>query len=79
MSRDPYRVLGVSSNMSEEEIHVVYRKLAKQYHTDMDGGDVTKFQEIQKAWSEIKKEKGLPKRVKCGVPTHISLFNFRRV
>jgi len=48
MMRDPYQILGVDKNASQEEIKTAYRKLAKKYHPDL-GGDPEKFKEINEA------------------------------
>ena len=60
MGTDPYQVLGVSPNASEDEIRQAYRRLAKQYHPDLNPGDKTaaqKMNEINAAYDAIKNGK----------------------
>ena len=51
--RDYYEVLGVSKNATDEEIKRSFRKLAKQYHPDVnkDPGAEEKFKEIGEAYA----------------------------
>ena len=56
---NPYEVLGVSENASDEEIKAAYRKLAKKYHPDNYAdsplADVAeqKMKEINEAYDTI--------------------------
>ena len=54
---DPYKILGVSPNASDEEIKQAYRRLAKKYHPDLNPGDeqaAQKMQQINAAYEQIK-------------------------
>ncbi|MGN1004503.1 MAG: J domain-containing protein [Oscillospiraceae bacterium] len=57
MNNDPYSVLGVSHDASEDEIKQAYRRLAKKYHPDLNPGDpeaARKMNEINAAYEQIK-------------------------
>eukprot|EP00927_Polykrikos_kofoidii_P018727 TRINITY_DN18714_c0_g1_i1.p1 TRINITY_DN18714_c0_g1~~TRINITY_DN18714_c0_g1_i1.p1 ORF type:complete len:479 (-),score=77.83 TRINITY_DN18714_c0_g1_i1:267-1703(-) len=51
-SEDYYQVLGVSRNASEKELKQAFRKLARQYHPDVnkESGSQEKFQNIARAY-----------------------------
>ena len=54
-SRNYYDVLGVSKNADEKEIKSAFRKLAKQYHPDInkEPGAEEKFKEIGEAYAVL--------------------------
>lgn len=52
--RDYYEVLGVNKSASADEIKKAFRKAAVQHHPDKEGGDETKFKEINEAYEVLK-------------------------
>ena len=57
MFDDPYKILGVSKDATDDEIKQAYRRLAKQYHPDRNPGDeaaAKKMQQINAAYEQIK-------------------------
>ena len=57
MGSDPYKVLGVSPDASDEEIKKAYRELTKKYHPDLNPGDeaaAAKMNDINTAYDAIK-------------------------
>ncbi len=58
--KDYYNILGVSRNASEREIKQAYRRLARQYHPDVNPGDKSaeaKFKEIKEAHEVLSDKK----------------------
>ena len=62
MNKDPYQVLGVPRDASEEEIKKAYRRLCMKYHPDANVNNPDKaaaeerFKEVQQAYETIMKK-----------------------
>ncbi|MQN01643.1 MAG: J domain-containing protein [Lachnospiraceae bacterium] len=60
---NPYDVLGVSPNATDEEIKHAYRELSRKYHPDANANNPLKdlaeekFKQVQEAYEEIMKER----------------------
>lgn len=58
---NPYNILGVSENASDDEIKKAYRKLSRKYHPDANINNPNKeqaeekFKQIQQAYQDIQK------------------------
>jgi len=52
VSATPYEVLGVSAEISNDELRVAYRRLLRETHPDT-GGDSARFIAVQLAWERI--------------------------
>lgn len=63
MVSDPYKVLGVTPNASDDDIKKAYRQLSRKYHPDANINNPNKaqaeekFKEIQTAYDQIMKAK----------------------
>ncbi|MDA7947012.1 MAG: J domain-containing protein [Hyphomicrobiaceae bacterium] len=56
MARDPYDVLGLKKDASQDDIRKTYRKLAKKFHPDLNPGDTAaeeRFKEISGAFAVL--------------------------
>ena len=57
MIDDPYKVLGLTPDASDEDVKRAYRRLAKKYHPDLNPGDqeaARRMQEVNAAYEQIK-------------------------
>lgn len=63
MIQDPYKVLGVSTNASNDDIKRAYRELSRKYHPDsyvdnpLSELAEEKFKEVQEAYQQIMNER----------------------
>ena len=51
--QDHYETLGVNKDAKADEIKSAFRKLAKEHHPDIPGGNAAKFQQIQEAYEVL--------------------------
>ena len=66
-SRDPYKVLGIDSSATDDEVKKAYRRLAMKYHPDkvegmgeeMKRNAEAQFREINEAYEQIKTARGM--------------------
>ena len=70
---DYYQTLGIPRNATAEDIKKAYRKLAGQHHPDREGGDKSKFQEIQAAYGILGDDQ---KRAQYDNPMQNNAFHF---
>lgn len=60
---DPYSVLGISRDASDEDVKKAYRRLSRKYHPDANINNPhkdqaeEKFKEVQRAYEQIMKER----------------------
>jgi curved DNA-binding protein len=67
--KDYYKILGVNRNASEREIKQAYRRLARQYHPDVNPGDKSaegKFKQINEAYEVLSDKENRKKYDKYG-------------
>ena len=67
--KDYYKILGVDRNASEREIKQAYRRLARQYHPDVNPGDKSaedKFKQINEAYEVLSDKDNRQKYDKYG-------------
>lgn len=52
--KDYYKILGVTRQATEKEIRTAYRKLAREFHPDVNPGAADRFKDINEAYEALK-------------------------
>lgn len=87
------QLMGLNENYLEVELKKNYRKLAKQHHPDMNGGDDTRFKQVALAYDILTGKREADTELFSGMSsqpryrrrqpnttfTHTSIFNFEPV
>lgn len=80
--KNPYEVLGISADASDEEIKKAYRRLSRKYHPDANVDNPNKeqaeekFKEVQAAYQELM-DRGSTKRAQSGYGGSDGFWNRR--
>ena len=76
MSQDHYKILGLSEQASQDEIKRAYKKLAKKYHPDLNGGDDTEFKKINEANDTLGDDKKRLSLIHISEPTRLASISY---
>jgi hypothetical protein len=55
-----WQVLDVADNSHAADVEAAYRRLRSAAHPDRPGGDAQRFNEVQAAYEQFKRERGIP-------------------
>ena len=66
-----YAVLGLRPGAGQAEVDEAYRRLIKRYHPDRMGGDCSRAAEINRAYTQIRRESAAPARPRRLVPVPV--------
>jgi DnaJ-class molecular chaperone len=69
---DPYKILDIPRNASQDEIKKKYKQMAMKYHPDKTGGDDTQFKELRTAYESLTEQKPSSN-------THFNNMNFNNM
>ena len=77
--KDPYEILGVNKDTSNEEIKKAYRRLSLQHHPDKwwKRSIKLKFQEITGAYEKINENKSKPDKIPGFMGNNALIFSTR--
>lgn len=66
---DPFKILGIDQDATDEEVKRAYRAMASKYHPDA-GGDAWVFQQIQAAYESVSQQRSKAASSRNTVASH---------